>query len=383
MVMRANEITRERLRHLADLRPASGKVLSLYLNLDPSQFGTAQARRTEVNSVLNHAERLVRDDERLTHDERMALGADLERVREFLGNGFDVSGAESIAVFASSAADLFEVIKLPRPVDQDAVVDDVPHVEPLARIGVEDRWAVILASRRTGRILVGSRNALREVRRIESNQPEIDQSDTFVTRDDGLERHAIAQHLKEVSGAALQHLAADGFEWVLVGASQDLVHEVEARLHPDVARRVVGRVDVEIERSTPDTVLAAAVPQMDWHARRRQDAALRLLSERLAKGTAAVAGLEAVLEAANERRLEALTLDAGLRAAGARCPRCGWLGLPPAADACPADGATLEPVRDIVEAAVERAIAQSATVHVLEDRPELGPHGGIAALLRF
>lgn len=380
--MRANEITRERLRRLADVRPPSGKVLSLYLNLDPSQFGTAPARSTEVNSVINHAERLVRDDERLTHDERVALRADLERVRGFLGNGLDASGAQAVAVFCSSAADLFEVLKLPEPVTQDAIVDDVPHLEPLARFGLEETWCVVLVSRRTGRILVGSRHELREVRRIDSNPPEPDRSDTFIARDDGTESHAIALHLKEVSEAALQVLGREGFDRVLTGATQDLVNEVDKRLHPDVARRIAGRIDVEIERSTAETVLGAALPQMDWHARQRQDESLTRLSERLATGGAAAAGLDDVLEAANERRLEALFLESGRHAAGARCPRCGWLGVPKG-DACPADGTALEPVRDVVEALVEAAIAQSATVEVLDNRPELGPHGGVAALLRF
>jgi len=34
-------------------------------------------------------------------------------------------------------------------------------------------------------------------------------------------------------------------------------------------------------------------------------------------------------------------------------------------------------------AAIERALAQSADVHVLRDRPELASHGHVAALLRF
>jgi hypothetical protein len=380
--MQANEITQERLRRLAGVRPAGGKVLSLYLNLDPSEFATGPARSTEVKSVLNRAERLVREDERLTHDERIALRNDLERVRAYLGGDLDASGAHGLAVFCSSAADLFEVIKLPRPVDQDAIVDDIPRVEPLARIGPRERWCVLLVSRRVARVLCGSRDGLSEVESFEAAPAVLDPTGTFPANDTGTAEHEVVAHLKRVSEVMLGRAAREDVDWLLVGASQDLVGEVEERLHPDVRRRLVGRIDVDVERSSPAEVLAAAAPQIDWHARRREDETLQTLSQRLATGSRAAAGLDDVLAAVNERRIERLFVQDGITAAGARCPACGWIGVP-RSGACPADGTALEAVRDVVEAAVESAIAQSADVQIVRDRPELGPYEGIAALLRF
>src|SRR3954469_20298772 len=49
--MRTNDVTAERLRDLAALSPAAGKVLSLFLNLDPTEFATPPARSTEINSL--------------------------------------------------------------------------------------------------------------------------------------------------------------------------------------------------------------------------------------------------------------------------------------------------------------------------------------------
>ena len=53
--MAANTITRGRLRRLAELRPQRGMVLSVFFNLDPSEFATPAARATEVNSVVTAA----------------------------------------------------------------------------------------------------------------------------------------------------------------------------------------------------------------------------------------------------------------------------------------------------------------------------------------
>jgi len=64
------------------------------------------------------------------------------------------------------------------------------------------------------------------------------------------------------------------------------------------------------------------------------------------------------------------------------CPQCGWLGGKGFSE-CQADGTPVERHDDIVEVVIERAITQSAGVHILRDRPELASHGHIAALLRF
>ena len=52
-------------------------------------------------------------------------------------------------------------------------------------------------------------------------------------------------------------------------------------------------------------------------------------------------------------------------------------------ESCPVDGEPLQRSEDIVEEAVQSAVSQSTEVLALADRPELGPYGKIAALLRF
>src|SRR5918911_969783 len=65
--MAANTIDRGRLRRLADVRPERGRVLSVFLNLDPAQFGTAPARATAITSIVNDATRKVEECQRHDH----------------------------------------------------------------------------------------------------------------------------------------------------------------------------------------------------------------------------------------------------------------------------------------------------------------------------
>ena len=84
--MQVSAPDRDQLRHLAELRLDRPVVLSLYLNLDPSQFATPPARKTAIRSLVDEAERRLRDHDGLSHDDRMALQASLERANSFLEN---------------------------------------------------------------------------------------------------------------------------------------------------------------------------------------------------------------------------------------------------------------------------------------------------------
>ncbi len=68
--MQVSAPDRDQLRQLAELRLERPVVLSLYLNLDPSEFATPPARKTAIRSLVDDAERRLRDQDGLSHDDR-------------------------------------------------------------------------------------------------------------------------------------------------------------------------------------------------------------------------------------------------------------------------------------------------------------------------
>src|SRR6187455_1073479 len=113
--MAVTTLTRSRLRRLADVHPARGRVLSVFMNLDPSELPTPAARSSAVTSVLTEAARRVESEDGLDHDERQALRVDLDRVREVLTGDVASNGTRAVAVFACEPADLLEVVALRHP----------------------------------------------------------------------------------------------------------------------------------------------------------------------------------------------------------------------------------------------------------------------------
>jgi len=383
--MQANDITRERLRRLAGIRTGEAKVLSLFLNLDPREFATASARSTELRSVLDRAARLIREDEALGPTARTSLRADLERIQSELGSGgLDAKGAHGLAVFASDAADLFEVLKLAEPVDHEPVIADAPFIEPLSAIGAPERWCVLLVNRRMARLFCGPGAALEEVELIEDElRRRHDQGGWSQANYQRSIDKDVADHLRHAAQVAFAHLQHDLPVGILIGAPHELAGDFEGHLHPYLRERLAGRLDIDVEHTSADDVRRAAEPSIEQAARAREDKALARMAEAFGAATGrAASGLPAVVAAVHEQRVEILLVEAGFAAPGVLCPTCHWLGTEEAT-VCPADGSATERLDDLVEAAVERSLTQAADVRVLRDRAELASHGHIAAVLRF
>ena len=277
--MAANTITRSRLRSLADVHPARGRVLSVFLNLDPSEFATPAARSTAVSSVMTQAAHRVDEAKDLSQDERAALRQDVERVRERLTSS-DIAdnGTRAVAVYACGEVDLLEVVRLPRPVDFAVVLDRSPYLEPLVADADGEQWAVLLANRRNARLFLGDGGGFEETDRIEDDvHSQHDQGGWSQARyQRGVEKEK-DDHLVHAAEVAFQRYKEPGFDRLLLGAPDELVNDVKHKLHPYLRERIAGRLQLDVENSSLDEVRRAARTAMEeWRVRAEREALDRL-----------------------------------------------------------------------------------------------------------
>ena len=372
---------RDALRRLAEVRLDRPVVLSLYLDLDPAQFATPPARATAVRSLLDEAERRLRERDGLAHQDRADLQASLERAGALLQNDLPTEGAQSVAVFASDASGLFEVLALPRPVPSRVAIGRSPLVGPLARLERRERWCVALVSRRDARIFRGSPESLREVEQVHDVVfGQHDQGGWSQSRyQRGIEKEK-DDHLRHTAEVLMKHFKRRPFQRLILGGPREVVADFESKLHGYLSERLGGRIEVDVDTATPEQVLAKTQPLFEEIEEQREAAAL----DRLGEGGRAAFDLQEVLRALNERRVECLLVDERFAAPGTTCPECGWLG-PDGERTCPVDGTELEPLDDLTDAAIELTLQQSAEIlAVRRRREELQERaGGIAAMLRF
>ena len=380
--MAVNSLTQADLRALTDARPDRGRVLSVFLNLDPSEFAGAPARATAINSVLNEAEHAIAEADGLEHDELIALREDLERVRtELARDGLAANGTRGVAIYACNLAGLFQVLQLPKPVQTHAVIDRTPFLRPLVQSGHQERWGVLLVNRRSARLFRGGSATLQETDRIEDDvHRQHMQGGWSQARYQRSVDKEVEDHLKHVADVLFDTHKQQPFDALLIGAPEETISDVEGVLHPYLKERIKGHVQLDVEHSSHDDVLRVAGEAIARHEEGYEREVLARLDENLGRNVRAASGFDDVLGALNEARVEILVVADGVQEPGARDPLTGMLGREGSGFA---SGAAGEPIENLVEAAMEKAIEQSAEILLVRDPEALVEHGGIAALLRF
>jgi peptide chain release factor subunit 1 len=373
----AEPITQTRLRALAEVRPQRGRVLSVFLNLDPTEFATPPARSSAITSVMTAAAHKVESKEGLSPEERAALKGDVERVREVLaGSDLATNGTRGVAVYACRELDVLEVVKLRRPVNSKVVLDRTAFIEPLVLQGTDEQWMVLLVNRRAARIFVGPGDELEETDRIiDDIRSKHDQGGWSQLNYQRSIEKDVSDHVGSAAELAFEIYKKRGLDRLLIGAPEELLGELKGKLHPYLRERIAGKLGVDIENASLDEVRGEAGRAIEAHMRKYEREALDRLVEAVGRGGRGAAGISQVLDALNQARVETLLIAENFRAGGRRDFEAGLL-LPEDADAG-------EPVDDIVEPAIEKAIEQSAAPLVVRYHDDLQPLGGIGAVLRF
>lgn len=330
------------LRELGMLGERGGGVLSLYLDLDPAHYPTPASRATELDALLAQAQ-------------RDGAGEDARHVHALLRESPELlRGERGLAVFACAATDTLETIALPEAVEPMAVVDSVPWLEPLVALVTSENWGVAVVSRRGARLFRGGRRGLVE----------------FATlADDVHRRHAqggwsqaryqrgideeVAAHVRHVAAQLMRAHRRHPFEQLVVVAAAELWPLVESSLPAELRERLAGRIEHDLEHASTEELTAAIVPVVERAEHEQELMLLARLSDALAGGGAAAAGVDEVEALLAQERVELLLVPDA-----------------PRADA----------VERLVDEAARRGVEILVVRHAVA---ELRAHGPIAALLHW
>ena len=150
-------------------------------------------------------------------------------------------------------------------------------------------------------------------------------------------------------------------------------------LPPDVARRVIGTAHLNPARLTRAAVHAAARAAAAARVRGEEATLIAELEEGLGTGRA-TNGARETLRALARRAVRTLLVRPDVRASGFRCADSERLVL--SAVDCRGEGQP-RPVRDVIAAAMREALAQDATLAIIQDVDLAKRIDGLAALLRY
>jgi peptide subunit release factor 1 (eRF1) len=368
-------ITEDEIRSLASFQGGDAPVTSCYLDVDGHHTTRQHELVHAVEVLVKQAQARFKDDP--------SVVADLDRVLELVRAGLDRSRTRGLAVFSCTPLDLWRVVELPVPVRNQITVNHSPAVRQLEQLVDQyERFGVLLADKQRARVLVYELGELVHSQEVVDLLPRAEDDDHSYRRERA-DHHVSAlvhQHLRRSADAAFELFKTAGFERLILGGPDELVHELEALLHPYLKERLEARCSISVSASD-DEIRAEALSVEASVERRKEAEVVDRLRGAAGAGRRGVAGLEQTLRALVDRRVETLVVSAGFASPGWRCPACGWIGR--LGRSCPLCGTSMAAVDDVVEEAVDEALAQSCGVEMCDGNADLDVLGRIGALLRY
>lgn len=369
----------ERIVRLARRQDGAGPVVSVYLNTRWDDEHQRERTRLFVKAELRRARE---------GGPPQGLGQALDWVEaqtEALVAQAALADAHGIALFAGPDLGLREVVRIRAPFENAFVIADRPALRPLAAAIAEAPPALVaFVDAESARLIPVLLAGRAEEVRLDSEVPVHPRRGGWAQiAQSRYRRHIEAQrgrHLDAVAEALDRLVHEHGVERIVIAGSVDGTAAFRRCLTPTTAGRVVGAVPGQ--RQEPASALVErAIAEIDRAATAEAEAAVDGVLTDAAKGTRAVAGLEGVLEAAQQGAVDGLYLLRDFREPGRACGACGALqpGAAVACRRCQGDTRAVE----LGEALVIRTIGAGGTLRVLDAHAGLGAIGGVAARLRF
>ena len=352
-------------------------MTSLYLDVD----GRNRIRARDVELALERMIRPVRD--RSHQDGQASVCADLDRIEGHVKAGLDRSRVRGLAFFACSAHDFWEVVDLAVPVRDRLVINHTAYVRELeAVVARHERFAVLLVDRQRARLFLFAQGELLEKQEQLDLLPRHDDDGGQLGKDQvaGHTAAAAQRHLRNAAAAAFALFQEQGFDHLVLGGQEEVTAEVERDLHAYLRERIAARIHLAVPAGDDEIRQAAEDVEADVE-RAREAALVDRLRQAVGSGTGGVGGLDAVLDALVARRVDTLLVSEGFEAPGWRCGTCAWMGT--MGRRCPLCDSEMEQVDDVLEEAVEDALAQACRVAICRDNADLDVLGRVGALLRY
>ena len=373
------EVNREFLRKLAEWKTDGTPCSSVYLDVDGRKYPRKQDYLLRAEELCH---RLREQAARSDRDARRSVEQDTIRMIEFLRE-MDRGPTRGLALFSASGAGLWEDVRVPRPLPDRAAVSDAPHVLPLeALVETYESFCTVIVDREKARIFLARMGQIEEESDVFDDVPgRHDQGGWSQSRyRRHIEEH-VGRHLKHVADELLRFFKRKKFDHLIMAGPEEVLSEFERGLHDYLRRRIASRTTLPMTATVDEVLVKSLAVEEAVEVQREREVVERLTAEASA-GRQAVTGLDPVLGALNDGRVETLVVPFGLSGRGARCVDCGRLASK--GSKCATCGGRLEAVPDVVESAVAAALRQSSRVETLSlTTPADGNHQEIGALLRY
>jgi peptide chain release factor subunit 1 len=361
-------ITQAELQRLIDFEPGEAKVLSLYLNVDPSRRNKEKYRlwlRSLLKGVVGQAD-----------------PADVERMEHYFDFEYDWQG-KGVVCFTSNKAGLWQAFSLAVPIEDGVFVGDRPYIKPLTDLmDRHESYGVALVDREGARLFHIYLGELAETAGTLGEGTKRHKQGGWAAQ--RLQRHEDVQashNLRSAAAVAMEFFQQKGCQRIVLAGTEDTVSQFYGLLPRAWQDKVAGTIPLDMNASETEVVAKSRAVIQDALAGEKAKLVERVITA-AAKGEGSVVGLADTLTALQEERTHLLVVAEGFSAPGYRCTKCGTVVVD-SVKTCPYCGGRMKHVDDTVEFAVKRVLELGGRVESVRDNPALVEAGSIGAVLRY
>jgi peptide subunit release factor 1 (eRF1) len=375
-------LNRSQVEVLSKFKSDKFLTTSFFLDTDKSRL-TKKEILVAAKNLLTEA-RVRLDALDAAKEKKASLGRDLEAIQDYLAKDAATSSA-GLAVYACTGDGFLEILSLPGAPRGRVVFDRNPFIRPLSLILDEYHQLLVL--------LIDRREAkwygifMNEIKLLDELRSEIDKK--AKSGIDGLdarrvERHVdsqINEHFKKAAQKSFDLFKKNGYSGFVLGCAENLAVEFEAFLHAYVRERLKGWLKASPSDS-PDKLLKEAQALERSLKQHEEETVLKRFVAELEKGGRACSGLKNSLASLNLGEVQSLIVTRHFSAPGKACPRCKLLYAEDELK-CPSCERKTDVVLDVVDEAIEAAMARDGEVRHVTSPSKLNHYGEIGALLRY
>jgi peptide chain release factor subunit 1 len=368
---------------LASFRAEQPSAISCYLGLDPTIVPTASALSSHLTSLVDEAKRAVElVSEALEHDVATRLEENVARIDAFLENDLDRSETQGLALFVTGTDEIWEEVRLPRPVEDGVHIGRTFVLGPLLDALEHDRRMILVAvGRDRGTLWSLRRGVVSDLDDLtRDGQGQHDQGGWSQARYQRARDKEAVDHMRAVAGAISDRIPQGSDTLLVLAGAEEQRRAFEELLEPHVLGALIGWADVE-KQEDGDALRPEAERLLDERLEAERSALLdRWREEDGQRSGRSTHTWEETMAAAWDGRIDSLLVD-GRSNEAFECTSCGRGYIRPGI--CELDSTPLvEALGGALEVALRGTLQNGGTIRFVPGE-ELAETGGAAALLRY
>lgn len=359
------------LRELADLTSPDRCFLSLYVE-DPGSLEHIEHSIKGMSKALSSDNAEKDEHEHLIENWRM--------VHNYLEH--NPMEKVSVCIFACWLLDFLKVIPLPVKVNDMVRLDSSPYVRPLAELQDEyENVAIVVADNKTTRIFMVSSEVSIDVDLVHGNvKNHVHKGGWSQQRYERRRDNQLLHYARQVVQDLQSIEEREQINHILLVGGKEILREIYDNLPLALQEKTaIKRSDLHKGQASVNEDIWELFSEIEKEC--ENDRWERIRREFLRSGLAVV-GIDNVLAAAREGKIDTMIVCRDFKYTGYRCRECDTLFIEPLEVCTTCNSTSLYEV-DAVNELVELVIRQGAETEFVDPIDTLVESGSIAALLRY